>query len=516
MTANTKQKLIELKNITVSYNGHCALNSLSLTIYDKEHIALRGGNGAGKSTLLRLLRGEQWPDQVFPAPTDPPIIWYPEKGKPEFSPLVGRRMASLVSAAQQERALSQVWNVKGENLILGGLTDAIYVLYDAEGPDKARIEELASSLNIEFLLERRVPELSQGQLRALLIARALMQKPSLLLLDEVSDGLDKSARTRLFDLLEKVAESTTLIVSTHRPETLPSWIQREVCMAHGSLISDSDFNTISKPKEHFSSAIKFPPKLRTLFKSTGKQEFANKENRLDNVLEKACIEIVNADIYIERAKVLHNINWTLKAHEHWAICGENGSGKSTLLRLLAGDEYPAEKGFIRRVLPSQGGEVTSLEDIRRGVHLVSDLQQALYPYDITGEELVLSGIDNSIGLYREIEEEERELAEYNMLLLGVGHLATRNIRSCSTGELRRLLLARAFMTRPDFLLLDEPCSGLDPESREHIFNILQEFASEGTQIIYISHYAKDIPDFITHSLSLKDGSIEEIRILNEN
>lgn len=208
--------------------------------------------------------------------------------------------------------------------------------------------------------------------------------------------------------------------------------------------------------------------------------------------------------------ILNDFNLTLYEGEHAVIRGGNGAGKSTLLRLLAGDEIVAYGGEIVRELPRQGGVVDRLEVLRKGVRLVSDRQQATYTYDITGEELVFSGIDNSVGVYR--EPSEKELAQVTDILasLHLEFLAKRTIRSCSTGEFRRLLLARALAGEPDLLLLDEPFSGLDAPSRNEFFALLNQLARQGVQMILVTHHKADIFPAITHMLQLENGRISAI------
>ena len=480
--------LIEVEHVQVGYPGSGkALDDFSLVLYTGEHTVIRGGNGAGKSTLLRLLRGEQWPDQVGAGRVGR-VVWHTPEG-PDEAPLAGRKITALVSAAQQEKAVRQGWHVTGEELVLGGFTDTVYMQRRPSEEETAYALQMVRLLGGERLLPREVTVLSQGQLRLLLIARALVRKPALLLLDEVTDGLDAQVRKGLLDALERVADLSTLVMTTHRPETLPSWVRREVTLEHGHIVeSPSVEQAVSSPSEN-GSRMCFP-RLRGI---RGCQ---------------ARIVIDNASVFINRVPVLHDINWTIEPGENWAVLGSNGAGKSTLLRLLHGDEIVAYGGSITHELPRQGGVVRRLEDLRRGVRLVSDLQQATYGYDVTGAELVFSGIDNAVGIYREASEREREQVHGLLHDLHLEFLADRPIRSCSTGELRRLLLARALAGEPDLLLLDEPFSGLDAASRSEFVCLLDQLAEQNIQMVMVTHHEADIIPAITHMLQLEQGRIK--------
>lgn len=512
--APTARTLIELQSVIVTLNGRRALDSVSLLVRAGEHLVLRGGNGAGKSTLLRVLRGEQWPDAPgipknpgeLNAPgtgpeADSPIRWFPN-GIAETSPLAGRSLCALVGAAQQELILAQGWDISGEDLIFGGLTDAVYVLRPAEGEgeDRELIWALAGWLGIEPLLEKRVPEFSQGELRLMLVARALSRNPGVLLLDEVTDGLDTSARLRLMGVLERVAAVATLVISTHRPETLPQWMCREIRLHSGRILADGPVGSLPPETARWLSSplggLTAIPELPMFLPAVHPVEKAVVGTR---------VVVEDATVFIDRKPVLHNLNWTIEPGENWAVVGSNGAGKSTLLRLLAGDETPAYGGFVQRFLPPLGKEATDLATIRRGIRLVSDLQQATYGYNVCGEDLVLSGPDNTVGLYRTASPAEQEQAGQCMDLLGVRHLAKRSIRRCSTGELRRLLLARALMGEPALLLLDEPCSGLDPAARQQILTLINELSTRGVQFVLVTHHDQDVISAVNRILDLRDG-----------
>ena len=487
----SRRPLIEIEHVFVTYPGteRHILNDFNLTLYEGEHAVIRGGNGAGKSTLLRLLRGEQWPDQIDHRRAGQ-VLWHGPEGA-DSSPLTGRKVTSLVSAMQQERVVHQEWRVDGERLVLGGFSDAIYI---AQQPTSEMCEtayQLVRLLGGVHLLKKPVTAMSQGQLRLMLVARSLVRKPEVLLLDEVTDGLDARARNTLLDALERASELSTLVMTTHRPETLPSWIGRQIVLENGKAVDGPMLETAVEPEKE-PAPVASAPELKGIRGCSAR------------------IVIKDASVFIDRVPVLYDINWTINPGENWAVLGGNGAGKSTLLRLLAGDEIVAYGGEIVRELPRQGGVVDRLEVLRKGVRLVSDRQQATYTYDITGEELVFSGIDNSVGVYR--EPSEKELAQVTDILasLHLEFLAKRTIRSCSTGEFRRLLLARALAGEPDLLLLDEPFSGLDAPSRNEFFALLNQLARQGVQMILVTHHKADIFPAITHMLQLENGRISAI------
>ncbi len=468
-----------------------ALDHVSLVVRQGEHTALLGPNGAGKSTLLRLMRGEAWLDD----PGGGRILWHTPHG-PEDSPLTGRAMAALVSAAQHENYLRQGWDMSGEDLLLTGLSDTPLIYTMPPAAQRRTVRDMAERLRIPGLLSRPVNTLSQGQLRILLLARALVRRPPLLLLDECVDGLDTPTRRRVLDILREAARDSTLILTTHRADALPPWLQRTVYLRAGRLTAAPA--TVEAPYRDFRHSTTTTRAVSTTTRAPS-----------PTVPETALplVEIRNATVYVERAPVLRDITWTIRPGEHWMIRGGNGAGKSTLLRLLAGDEHPAAGGSIVSRLPRHGGEVAELETIRKGVRLVSDLGQALYGYDLSGLELVLSGFDGTIGLYRETTEAQKEEALRRMRRFGMEALAGRSIRRMSTGQLRRLFLARALAGAPDLLLLDEPCSGLDAAARRDYLELLGSLADDGVHLVLVTHYEGDRIPAVNRTAIMENGRL---------
>ena len=479
-------ELVRVENVSLPLPGEAdtwALRHITWHIDRGAHCALMGDNGAGKSTLLRLLHGQCWP-------TEGRVLWNGPDG-PEDAPLAGRAISALVSPALQENYQRQGWYISGRELLLTGFGDTPLLYSTTAGERQRDVEEMARRLDALPLLDVCVPEMSQGQLRLLLLARALVRRPALLLLDECANGLDDRHRGLFFAELDRAREHSTVIMSTHRPEQLPGWCRHVRWVVAGQLLPDGQ-----TPDSTDESA----PPLPVL---------PVRPHALPPEAEHAAplLEVRNATVFIDRREVLHNITWQLRRGEHWRIVGANGSGKSTFLRMLAGDEFVADGGSLQRNLPGQGGKTAILQDIRKGVRLVSDLAQAQYGYSLNALELVCSGWDNTVGNYREYSEEETAQARAVMARLDCITLAEKSIRSLSTGQLRRLFLARALLGAPDILLLDEPCSGLDESSRRQYLALLDKLAAEGLHLVFVSHLPTDGPSCLNRVALMEDGRL---------
>jgi iron complex transport system ATP-binding protein len=190
-----------------------------------------------------------------------------------------------------------------------------------------------------------------------------------------------------------------------------------------------------------------------------------------------------------------------------AILGPNGAGKSTLLRLLTRESHPEH-----RPEPSMrlfGKDRWDVWDLRRRLGIVShDLQLDIPPY-ATGLDVALSGYYSSRGIWphQRFSDDERRRAEATLERLGVGSLRCRRYDVMSTGEQRRVLLARALVHDPDVLVLDEPTSGLDPSACFQYIRIVRDLIRSGKTVILVTHHIHEIPPEIERTVLLKEGRV---------
>ena len=216
------------------------------------------------------------------------------------------------------------------------------------------------------------------------------------------------------------------------------------------------------------------------------------------------IQIRKANVFLNSKQVLYDIDWTMKSKENWAVVGVNAAGKTSFMKLIFGEIIPINGGEVRWF----GNEEHSpLSDARKRIGFVSAEYQGNYAPTILGKDVVVSGFFSSVGLYKRANRNQKKTANSWMEFLGIQGLSNQPISHISYGEARRLLLARALVNRPELLILDEPCSGLDIPTRERFLQTLQKLAKTKTQMIYVTHHIDEILPITTNVLLLKNGSI---------
>ena len=207
-------------------------------------------------------------------------------------------------------------------------------------------------------------------------------------------------------------------------------------------------------------------------------------------------------------RLLDGVDWTVRPGEHWAVVGLNGSGKSSLLAMVNGYLWPTA-GHVQ-VFGQRLGRVP-VQDVRRRIGWVS-AAMADQIQTLAGEralDVAVSGRYASIGVWVERTPEDEAAARRTLALFDAEALAGRTFSTLSQGERQRVLLSRAWMARPELLVLDEPCTGLDIRAREALLAGLERGAA-GAQpptVVYVTHHAEEVLGFITHALLVKDGRI---------
>jgi iron complex transport system ATP-binding protein len=219
------------------------------------------------------------------------------------------------------------------------------------------------------------------------------------------------------------------------------------------------------------------------------------------------IEIRDATVVRDGRLLLSVERFSLAPGERIAVLGPNGAGKSTLVRLLTRDVLPVHTPTTAVLV--NGDPRLPLFEVRALLGIVSDELQSDYDRAVQVEDVVLSGFFGSIGLYRgrDVTAEMRQAAIRAMQDMGVDRLARRTIDTLSTGEARRTLIARALVSDPAALVLDEPCHGLDPGAAWHFRQVLRRLARADRALVLVTHHVEDIVPEIDRVVLMKGGRV---------
>jgi iron complex transport system ATP-binding protein len=223
---------------------------------------------------------------------------------------------------------------------------------------------------------------------------------------------------------------------------------------------------------------------------------------MDPVLELAGVTVRRGG-----STLVDGVDWTVEEDERWVVLGPNGAGKTTLLQVASAQIHPTAgvAGILGEVL----GTVDVFE-LRPRIGLTSAALAERIPREERVHDVVVSASYGVLGRWRErYDELDHERADDLLADIGARHLADRTFGTLSEGERKRVQIARALMTDPELLLLDEPAAGLDLGGREDLVTTLSALAMDeaAPATVLVSHHVEEIPPGFTHALLLRDGRV---------
>jgi iron complex transport system ATP-binding protein len=217
------------------------------------------------------------------------------------------------------------------------------------------------------------------------------------------------------------------------------------------------------------------------------------------------VELTDVSARERDATLLSAVTWTVRSREHWVVLGPNGAGKTTLLELLGGYRLPTSG---RAWLLGEELRKVDIRELRPRIGYCSAAIRARLRPTITAEDVVVSAIHGQLLPWgRPYTEADRARARARLEELGARPLAGRAISTLSEGELQRVQIARALMSHPELLLLDEPVSGLDLGARETLVAMLGQLGDAVEATCMVTHHVEDIPPTTTHALLLRGGAV---------
>ena len=478
--------LITLDSVTIRVRDTFAITDTTWIIKRHQQWAIIGANGAGKTSLVRAIIGEL------------PVV----RGRIDFHADGSiKDQISYVSFERHQRLIAREADRDASRYFSGKLNDITTAReIICEGLPNSKIhsphfDAIVEQLTIASLLDRGILTLSTGEMRKIMIARAMAKGPKILILDEPFEGLDVDSRAQLAEMINRLmAQERQIILVTHRlSEILPN-ITHVLGIKNGMVLFQG------KRQQHLGA-----DELQRLYPVHLFQEDDLPKNNLSDdtsasKIPDMLVKMQNTTVKYKDNVVLDNLNWEMNAGQNWAIIGPNGAGKTTLLSLIAGDNLQAYANEIY-LFDRRRGSGESIWEIKQRIGLISSEFQIRYRKPLKASDVILSGFFDSVGLYRQSNSLLRESARQWMDFIRLTDKSDTLFYQLSYGEQRLVLLARAMVKFPLLLILDEPCQGLDRVNRKLILDLIDFIARHSqTHILFVTHHVDEIPECINRVL----------------
>jgi molybdate transport system ATP-binding protein len=479
---------VRLKRIHLERAGRVVLRSVDWTVRPGERWVLAGGNGAGKTQLLKLVSGAVWP-----TPSGRESRAYLWQGEQFTTPADVKDEIAYVGAERQDRYERYGWNHSVARVVGTELYRTDIPLDPLTVGDRRHVDALLKRLSIGHLARRGFLSLSYGERRLTLLARALASHPGLLLLDELLNGLDEMNRKRAMTWLESTGRSQLpWVLATHRRDDVPSCATHALVLDQGRVV--------------YRGLISKAPLSRWLEDDGARPggHGSARQRAKNPAAGSSLLSLQNAAVYLDERPILKGLNLQIHPGECWVVHGANGSGKTTLLRTLYGDYGVATGGKIQRAGIEPG---VPLELFKKRAGFVAAHLQADHPHHLKVAEIVESGRHASIGLNDAPSPADRAAARKALAFFGLEGFGTRTREELSYGQMRRVLFARAWVSHPKLLLLDEPLAGVDAPTRRVLLDRIGHLVADGTAVVMSTHHRVEWPPYATHELELARGKV---------
>ena len=504
--------LVEFRAATFSIGSEIVFPETEWTIKKGEQWGIVGPNGSGKSILIQAILGEI-------LPSDGAVIHnFTDDNGNECDP----SSAIAVISAQKQREFirnessfyQSRWHSgieEGEHTVTDYLSQRIVedinpFAVDAKVSDpdefEARRKELLDVLNIHHLLERKIIHLSNGEQRKVLLANALLRRPKLLIIDDPFAGLDTDSQAHLSRLLMNLKKSgLTMILVSHRLNEISRFVSNLLIVRQYRVIAAGRKTAVARKMEVAESGI-----------------IGAKERNFKNIISlqrtpsfDTVLKVQNLSINVDRKIIFDNLNWTVRACEHWAISGPNGSGKTTLLNIICGDHPQAYAQNIT-LFDKKLSIPQDFVSARRKIGSFSIELHQHFPLECSCLDAVCSGFYNTTGLFSSPSGEYRKRAIELLKDFGLNHYARTPLGELPVGHQRLVLICRAIVRMPWLLILDEPCQGLDTLQKTTVLKAVERIAEQTkATILFVTHNPREMPSCITHILRLKDGKARIVK-----
>lgn len=479
------QPIIEIINGVTRHPDHRMSEPITFSLFEGEQLAIVGDNASGKSMLVETLTGK-WP------------LLYGNEVHYNFlhatSSLVSDNLKYIAfrdayGDADANYYYQQRWNSQD--------AETAHIVSDllpqaSDDDFKNRLFEL---FGMESLLDKPIVLLSSGELRKFQLTKMLMNRPQVVVMDNPFVGLDAGTRSQLRELILSLIQETHLqvILVLSKTDEIPDFI------THVVYVHDRVCESKVTLKQYLLEQSKIPSHVLS---DEIAEQILNYPYRTNIFHSDEIVKLNKVSIRYGERTILKELDWTVRCGEKWALRGDNGSGKSTLLSLVCADN-PQSYACDIALFGRKRGTGESIWEIKKHIGYVSPEMHRAYLRNLPTIDIVASGLHDSVGLYKQTNDEEKRQCAWWMNVFGISSLCNRSFLQLSSGEQRLALLARAFVKDPELLILDEPFHGLDLRNRQMVKEIIETFCQRKDKtMIFVTHYPEELPNCINHQLFL--------------
>ncbi len=486
---STKSKeqtfLLSLNNLSFSYRYKPVLKNISLKIKAGQHWVFLGRNGAGKSSLAAILGGRE---TSF-------------SGTYELAPDLKKRGIEIVSFEETRtlRSRERKLDLSEFNETAFDPGTSVRELLAFTNIDSDEASRWITLIGIDSILDRGVRFISTGQMRKVLLAKAILKRPGMIILDNLTDGLDISSQKSMRNLLDDlINQDWLLVVLSRQLEDVPKKSTHVMVLENGIAIQ-------SGKKELVLSDSSVSNLMETPSINFGKLPPISHSETMQSI-EGPLLSLKNVSVRYGDLQIFKNVNWEFRHGQHCHIYGPNGCGKTTLLSLILGDNQKAYGQNIH-IFGKLRGSGESIWDIKQKFGQVGTELHLDFIGGMTNLEVILSGFFDTIGLYTAHDDYQKRHSLKWLEVFQLEDLAKKQFDELSFGTQRVILIARAMVKYPAVLILDEPTLGMDLYNQKLILSAIDHIAENSqTQIIFISHSQGERPNCINQELYFKSSN----------
>lgn len=509
--------LLQVENLTKSFGVNSLFDDINFTINEGDKVGLIAKNGTGKSTLLSIIAGDDTPDDGKLIFKNDVTIGY-LKQLPQFEPHLSVMDTCLIGDDDQSKAIRQY-----ENALIDGnneeMTKAIQAMDLASAWDyEERFKQILSQLKIDNF-KQRISELSGGQIKRVALAKILISNPQFLILDEPTNHLDIDMIEWLEAYLTR--SRMTILMVTHDRYFLDKICSKILELDQKSIYGyDGNYNYyLEKRAERIDAQNAAVEKARNLLRTEIEwmrrqpqarahkaqyriDAFYDLKERAQSRNEKGDVELnvkagyIGKKIFVahhvsksfDGKVILNDFNYIFSRYEKLGIVGDNGVGKSTFIKLLL-DRIQPDSGYFEIGETVKFGYYS-----QEGIHFDE------------GKKVIDAIRDVAEHIYFD-EKHHYSASQFLQLFLFSPTDQQKLIEKLSGGEKRRLYLAMVLMSKPNFLILDEPTNDLDIQTLEILEDYLSKFSG---CLIVISHDRFFMDRCVDHTfVFMGDGVIKD-------